>query len=77
MQALSQVTGGIDAETLIPPSNSLRYVVWVQDAAFGGGSDKIGLFSTCIPTPAMVLVQLLYPSARISLPDEDCPRKVA
>ena len=59
-------------EASIPPSNSLRYVVWVQDAAFGGGSEDISfllrpcLFSTCIPTPAMVLVQLLYLARRIS-----------
>ena len=50
----------------------VRYVVRVQDAAFGGGSEDISfllrpcLSSTCIPTPAMVLVQLLYLSARIS-----------
>ena len=77
VQALSQVTGRAgqarrDGGTSVSARALLRYVVRVQDAAFGGGSDDISfllrpcLFSTCIPTPAMVLVQLLYLSARIS-----------
>jgi hypothetical protein len=55
-----------DGGTSVSARASLRYVVRVQDAAFGGGSEDISfllrpcLFSTCIPTPAMVLVQLLY-----------------
>src|SRR6476659_8762016 len=61
-----------DGGTSVSARALLRYVVRVQDAAFGGDSEDISfllrpcLFSTCIPTPAMVLVQLLYLSARIS-----------